>query len=53
MLLLCYCACVTVAAVQDDDEESGSDMDEEGGLKLRSAVPSSSNPVPLGWPKVS
>lgn len=52
-----YCSCVScvqLAAVQDEDEEeSGSDADEEGGPKLRSAIAPGSNPVPLGWPKVS
>ena len=38
---------------EEDEEESGSDADEEEGPKLRSAIAPGSNPVPLGWPKVS
>ena len=51
----CSCVlCAYIAAVQEEDEEeSGSDADEEEGPKLRSAIAPGSNPVPLGWPKVS
>ena len=42
---------VCVLVVVEEEEESGSDADSEGP-KLRSSGPMSSNPVPLGWPKV-
>ena len=49
-----YChsfACVFPPVAFPEEDESCSD-DEEEGPKLRSSIPSGSNPVPLGWPKV-
>lgn len=49
-LLLFLLWCVSFLVVEEE-EESGSDADSEGP-KLRSSGPMTSNPVPLGWPKV-
>lgn len=48
----------TNQALQPDDKESGGSEDEEGGRGepsegAKAAAKSSSNPVPLGWPKVT
>ena len=49
----CTCVCVCVVAFPEEDESSTSGSEDEDGPKLRSALPSGSNPVPLGWPKVN